>query len=126
MDKRKRQEILATPCGAALNLLVETAVFERRSCACGSSRDLVADTGCCAKCNLPFAALWSESHSACVFLLKKVKEWAFQKRNRFLDFLGDAIAFRTASGKIEPKQWILLGTPQDICRAAVLACSEQN
>jgi len=120
MEKRKRTEILETPAGPRLNILVEQAVFARKPCVCFEGPHTLDDAGCCTECLGLQTAWWSESCKAMTALRAHVNTWDYQRRMKFLDNLGAAIAYRMDCGKIEPRQWIMHVTPADFARAAVL------
>lgn len=125
MDKRKKQEILDTPAGSILNTLVQQIVMKGPSCVCGRFNGADPERAICKNCGFPPSALWSDSLVAIHHLRKKIQDdWSYPRRQRFLDYLGEAIAHRLQVGKIDARQWILLIIPEDICRAAILTSLE--
>jgi hypothetical protein len=67
------------------------------------------------------ASSYSDSPRAALRLRMIVSEWPYQQRQRFCDQLSIVLSARLNTGHIEPRLWVLLYTPADIARAAILA-----
>lgn len=110
--------------GPQLSAEVERVVFGRDPCHCPGGIAMLSDDGLCASCAGGAPPLWSESDTAAKYLRGSIFSWTPFYRDRFLDYLGQCISIRNGQGAVQPRLWVLMATPTDICRAAILVKME--